>query len=157
MFWPPPNFFQVRRHANSGAQPKFRCFIFRNIRRITRFAPWDIFLICYGPQSKSTLRWARSNDLPWFPDTPYIGTTGPAMIPCRNCLGTPWGGGGTCRCYTIVSISRPGTHAIMSALNINPTNGSTFRTWDDVCQKLFNEEGHSACLLACCLELGSDH
>ena len=90
-FLPPPEFFRSPAPCKfqEGAQPKFRCFISRNIRRITRFAPWDIFLICYGPQSKSTLRGARSNDLPWFPDTPYIGPTGPAMTPCRNCLGTP--------------------------------------------------------------------
>ena len=66
----------------------------RNIRRITRFAPWDIFIISHGPRSKSTLRWAQSNDLPWFTDTPTIGPAGPAMAPCRNCLGTPWWGGG---------------------------------------------------------------
>ena len=161
-----PKIFSVRPiQIHTGAPAEIWASVSRNIRRITRFALWDIFLIYCGPQSKSTLRWTQSNDLPWFPDTPYIGPTGPAVAPYRNCLGPLIRGGGACRCYTIVSISRPGTYAIMSAHNINPTNGSTFRRWADVCQKLFSEEGHSACclllvaclLLACCLELGPDH
>ena len=138
-----------------GAHPKFG-LPYLEIYVELRDLPSGTFFSYFMVLIKSILRWARSNDLPWFPDTPYIGPTGPAMIPCRNCLGIFMRGECTSRCYTIVSISWPGTHAITSAYNINPTNGSTFRTWYDVCQKLFNG-GHSACLLACCLELGSDH
>ena len=50
-----------------GQEPNFGGFISRNIRRITRFVLWDLFLIFWGPLSESTLRWTPSIDLPRFP------------------------------------------------------------------------------------------
>ena len=84
-FFAPPDFFQVWRHTNSYRGPsKFRCFISRNIRRITRFYLWDLFLIFWGPLSESTLRQTPSIDLPCFPDIPIFGSWTPKFFEVRR-------------------------------------------------------------------------
>ena len=148
-FLPPsPNFFKFRRHANSyrGPSQNLSVSYLEIYVELRDLPPWTFF---------SYVMVLNPNPLSDGPDrTIYPGFQIPHIMAQWVLQWLPveiaWGPheGGTCRCYTIVSISRPGTHAIVSAHIINPTNGSTFRTWDDVCQKLFNEEGHSACLLA---------
>ena len=81
-FWAPNEIFSKSDAIQIpiGAHTKFRCFISRNIRRITRFHLRDRFLIFWGLPSESTLRWTPSIELPCFQDIPIFGYW-PHMVP----------------------------------------------------------------------------
>ena len=152
-FWP-PTFLPIQIHI--GAPVEIWVSISRDVRRITRFALWDIFLIYHGTQSKSTLRWARLIDfflVFWYL---YIVLTGLVVYLMEIALGPPAKGG--CRCYTLVSISWHDTYAIMSARNWTPpTVALSGHEMMSVKSYSKNNVILLACVLACCLKLGSDH